>query len=84
VARLYRIDHVDNENSQLVSNHFVRFYIPLDSLVPKAQPQLGGTSRREIGLSHGANGGDSREKAKVAMGIARYEIRQPQKGATAD
>jgi hypothetical protein len=83
-SHLYRIDHVDNENSQFVSNYFVRFDIPLDSLVPKAQPHLGGTSRREIGLSHGANGGDSREKAKVAMGLARYEIRQPQKGATAD
>ena len=35
-------------------------------------------------LSHGANGGDSREKAKVATGIVRYEIQQPQKGATTD
>jgi hypothetical protein len=29
-------------------------------------------------------GENSREKAKVAMGIARYEIRQPKKGTAAD
>jgi hypothetical protein len=38
-----------------------------------------------IGVCVGwVKGENSREKAKVAMGIARYEIRQPKKGTAAD